>query len=139
MNPKYCVSQPTSKRLKELGFPQDTDFYWTNPYFHKCSDYEYRLICERESQNDIAAPHVGELGEWIRKAKDKDGDKILNWFQPDARYFDLNFNLMKRVGKAGYYEWEYVKPIKAKTEVEARAACLIYLAENGLIDPKALT
>ena len=115
------VSLDLSKRLKELGFKQDSLFYWWS-YEDDFEgsikwkiDHKSRLFID---DNVISAYTVAELGEMLpayietwklgNLSKDKKG-----WFACLDR--------------------EDEKEIVAETEADARAKMLIYLKEDYLI------
>lgn len=110
MNKKFIVSLETAKRLKELRFSQETDFYWRRVAADAWGNYD---LLSRETNkdslvDDVAAPHVGELGEWCKW-------QHLSIAQP-PKYLDF---------------------IDGKnTEAEARGLWLIYLAENNFLNNK---
>lgn len=140
MNEKYCASLELAKRLRELGFPQNTDFYWAHvKIVNSLEEYDgifHGQIRPGEPMEFLcSAPHVGELGEWLPTVFEyglisKDiiyleiGKKIKddNWF---VRYVD---------GQNKYVHCSS----EGDTEAEARAKMLIYLVENNLLDPKTL-
>jgi hypothetical protein len=124
------TSLELSKKLKELGFPQDSLFYWFNPYFRKCSDSEYKLEQGQGSQKDISSYTVAELGELL----------------PSTIHINGMGNVPMWTGRNGYGEWliEYhitfnppVVEIIEKTEADCRAKMLIWLTGNGYIKPSS--
>lgn len=140
MNPKYCVSLETAKRLKELGFPQNTDFYWVEfnamdrdgTYWTLMGKKQCDSLAISQYRHDLgllAAPHSGELGEWMYEESDYGSGYM-------TKKTDYGWRVYKKVWGQQIIQ---VKELgNFETEAEARANCLIYLAENGLIDPKAL-
>ena len=129
MNPKYCVSLETAKRLKELGFFQTTDFFWikaSTPLgnwfvcpkgFFKGMGHTAQTFIDRG--DCFAAPHVGELGMWLPQ------------FYGSWKALDDEKCCPKGFICEGQ---ENSKAFEAETEAEARAKCLIYLAEQKLLD-----
>lgn len=167
MNPKYCVSLETAKRMKELGFPQDTDFYRVefgnistlcgdlkcdcrNGKFHTQRFSKLLFFEELEDYSErghiqnliyFAAPHVGELIEMTLKCLSAPTTLTIREFEAGVwaslvayegwRKDDTGIKLQE----CSLYQLKHLP----KTAAEALAQQLIYLAENGLIDPKALT
>ncbi len=118
MQPKVC-SLELSKRLKELGCPQDSIWKWTP---------KEKIVCDRKNNGDTgmtvrikiecAAYTCSELGERLPE-----------------RYLsgrtDMGWNCWKFSE-----EWliDNYNKFCTDTEANARAKMLIYLAENKLID-----
>lgn len=115
MNPKYVVSLELAKRLKELGFSQETDFYWTE-FWQEGPRLVHCSFAPPNQSGNVAAPHVGELGEWIPQFyashKEEQGWRS---FGGEKIHSEVDEN-----------------------EANARAKMLIYLAEQKFIDPKSL-
>jgi hypothetical protein len=110
------VSLELAKKLKELGFPQDSLFYWTKSLDGKNVLKEWRIITGDEEINAYgsSAYTVAELGEmlpglWMPVKDEENGRKP--WLRVD-----------REINKT----WE-------ETEADARAKTLIYLKENKLI------
>ena len=124
MDEKYVVSLETAKRMKELGFPQETDFIWVDlqkddHWYLLPNSEDVTLKAKEWKMNLVAAPHVGELGDFIPKRFRLPVHNIIDgrWMIGESSE-DLQINI--------------------DTEADARAKMLIYLAENKLIDPKTL-
>lgn len=113
-----------SKRMKELGFKQESLFYWYSTKLYKEKDefINYGDL-EEESQHLFptkkicSAYSVAELGELIRLS-------------------DTTYMLPFPHVKTGL--WECGAGIAEETEADARALMLIWLAEQGHIDPKSI-
>lgn len=124
MDEKYVVSLETAKRMKELGFPQETDFIWVDlqkddHWYLLPNSEDVTLKAKEWKMNLVAAPHVGELGDFIPKRFRLPVHNTIDgrWMIGESSE-DLQINI--------------------DTEADARAKMLIYLAENKLIDPKTL-
>lgn len=135
-SPQLHVSLPLAKRMKELGFPQLTQFYYAQPtpvgtkWLDTNTD-EYRLFyCEEVVINygALAAPCVGQLGEWLPNAIE---NQNLDLHKDNNNCWWINY-----FGMGGYL---CKATITATNEADARATMLIWLAENGHLDPKLLT
>lgn len=117
MKEKYVVSPELAKQMKELGFPQESDFYWVG----------------KEEVGYVAAYHVGELGEmmgerFLTKSHVGSGTKKLHWGVYSTYEEDVvNVELL------------YSHGYTSDTEADARASMLIYLAQNNLINPNEMT
>jgi len=120
---QQVVSLELAKELKELGYPQESLFYWylTNP----SSTKEWILTRGRfpSSEYFCSAFIVSELGEML-PAHDGEAYYITqkglfgnSWFCTRCRLTDM---------KDLHQE-------EAKTEADARAKMLIYLLKNKLI------
>lgn len=116
-----------SQKLKELGCPQESLFYWTKEvedqdYYvwwetRDCHSYTERMA------NCISAYTVAELGELLT------GDR--DWFSGKS-WNEKVFGCNAHRGR------DYIERVEADTEADARAAMAIYLIEQGLLDVKTL-
>lgn len=134
---QQVVSLELSKKLKELGVPQDSLFYWwaTDIEIDGLTWWEVgakepkrgKAVRRLEDRQPVSAFSVAELGEmlpnkigdgyWIITGKDKDG-----WF--------CAYN-KPQGGKANY-----IHLVSEETEADARAKMLIWLVENRYLDFK---
>jgi hypothetical protein len=129
---KEVPSLELCKRLKELGFPQNSPgWYWRKVFKNPNSaNFEWKLVLELDEDpvlvvSDIKAPTCRELGEWLPEYIKRLGDLIM-----EKRY---NGGWIVR-----YEEYDDIKDEKycsveriADTEPNARAEMLIWLRENG--------
>lgn len=114
---KQVCSIELSKRLKELGVPQESAFYWEkSPYQDGWSLFKNEE--EHRMQPNCAAFTVAELGEMLR-GRDWSGGIVPShcW----ARCHELP---------------EGQRVFEASSEADARAKMLIYLIEQGIIKPQ---
>lgn len=129
----HVSSLELSKKLEELGVNVKSQFYWAtfrnesspveqwgNTYSVLVREDEVEDYQEREYLKDKSFIHAylsSELGEMLPA-----GTSTRKGWGMDSGYvmFDNEAN----------------KICSADTEADARAKMLIYLAENGLIDPK---
>jgi len=115
-----------SKRLKELGVPQKSLFYWIAS--HK-NDGSFRLgqttIESRFAKKDrlYSAFTASELGEMFPD----DGYTYFSFKTKKADDSRLFWIAKRSNGQDAHYEEDF-------TEVSARAKMLIYLIENKLIE-----
>lgn len=127
---KYCVSFELAKKMNELGFPQDTEFYWYDvdgqPKLLDKTDWQ-EIEFSKSYDKICAAPSVGEFRDWISYEENKYTVQryAAGWF-----LFKLNQMSYDLIGGFGV--------MGNKTEADATAEALIYLAENKLIDVKDL-
>lgn len=108
-----------SKKIKELGFPQDTEFYWERSIFHKDNN-KYILTHKDNIYGDCkrySAPTVAEWGEILKRKINPGYNELTNQWQSSV-LFD------KKIGKVY---------IQGKTEANARTEVWIYLKQNKLI------
>jgi len=134
---KEVANLELSKKLKELGFPQnepgwfwclrkDSEFYdlfftMDKMYFYKPKQYEEFFIFEYHHLQDyIKAYTNSELGEW------------LPFYLPELRFLRIEKN---EDGFHYYYEAIALKGCYFIEELEAnaRAKTLIWLRKNGCI------
>lgn len=104
---KQVCSLELAKRLKKLGAKQESVFYWV--------DYK-SAWCLREKAiqpQDCSAFTVAELGDMLPKLLKTICSKDGNWWVHTD-------------------DWSCC----ANTEADARANMLIYLIEEGLVNPK---
>lgn len=120
----------SARRLKELGVPQDSLFYWC--FSQKDADYCvcYAYDSGKYPLKDIncSAFTAGELGELLPKIIVK---SVTYGIEYCTRLSDGPFGVFYAScsGAYGNLCW-----IVGKTEAEARAKCLIYLLENKLME-----
>jgi len=133
-----------ARRLKALGFPQDTHFCWhegsetdtSDPFVAETGDtFEHRILC--------AAPAVAEMGEWLPGQLDNGRGAILetqkrNEFFDDEPIEDERVQFIAQYSGHGFAAGEVRLKGSGATEAEARARLLIALAESGALDPKTL-
>ena len=139
------VSLELAKKLKELGFEQQSLFYYcsalrtkdgksnfyesmSEPMFvETAEDYDYR--------KDYSAFTVAELGQMLpAEAVTHDGKKRVYDLYAHKRWVDGHWLIgyrMETGGEIGRYETPF-GDFEA-TEADARAKLLIYLKENKLI------
>lgn len=114
------TSLESSKKIKELGFPQSSLFYW-----RKYIDWIVELRTNNpgeygwtdEEVSEISAFTASELGEMLPDNVKSYKDKRFPW---TCEYVKDGFS---------YY-------CGGQTEVEAREKMLIHLASNGLMEVK---
>lgn len=121
-----CVSLETAKRLKEAGFPQDTERWWRDGAGVQLRNHNYpQEIDTSDYYQDYAAPDSQEIGELLPpKAK------------PDADSNSLPIEYWKDEESCVVAIMHYdsiIEMWRGKNEAEARAACWLFLKEKGLI------
>lgn len=115
----HVVSLELAKKLKKLGMPQDTLFYWEEVNENDWQIVDHVFIVGDNNDMAIAAPLASELGErlpaWIEtfKAGNLAGEK--------RGWYACVYNKDMDDGK------EFSDPREANT----RAQMLIYLIENN--------
>jgi hypothetical protein len=129
MTPSLVTSLELSKRLKELGVPQDTDFYWCELcpgviklFCSLCREHRdfgsYEVVC--------SAYLAGELGEILP-----------TYFR---EIFAIQSRRAKHHSETGA-EWlcgaqddggNWKIKVESHSEAEARGLMLAYLLENNL-------
>lgn len=126
------VSLETAKLLKTAGFPQDTERMWEG-IMHDVDDMRFKLKRFKANGNPwaYAAPDAQEIGELLPHSVDtKEGSWIITMPNLNGfRYLDYIKYSSNGVGTLlhGY------PLLSGKNEAEARAACWLWLKEQGLI------
>jgi len=123
-----------AKRLKELGVPQESLFYYCLPEGGKTDKDRFisfsgsNDFCQQDTcyfnHDYISAFTVAELGKKIRPALKKHPNISLptyGTFDDDEIWFFK-------------YALHHAKALFVETEADARAKLLIYLIEHGLIE-----
>ena len=151
---KQVVSLELSKKMKELGFPQESLFYWSNngsEDWRIVKIYDFKV----DKRSDVSAYTVAELGEMLPEQI-----KINGWGYRKDELIDCQLEVTKIREDFWYVSYvERIQGIKlqdilkpgirksfghlstvilgrdANIEADARAKMLIYLAENNLIVP----
>lgn len=133
---KQVASLESSKKLKEMGFRQDTLFYW-----EKSSEDIWTIFMsntgDAHMQEWCAAPTAAELGEVLNKYAEC---YVTRWYkngitvEPQRKYrrFKISKTEINRRVKQNEIALKMLNDMP-KTEAEARALMLIYLIEKGLI------
>lgn len=125
------VSLETAKQLKEVGFPQETEFYWRVP-----DDEEKSTVESREKMKKFyyifptyASPTADEILEELPQTIKYNG-KTYHLFISmglDRQYFVVYANELD-------YEYNAPFPIKMRHSLaEAVAEIYLYLKKEGLI------
>ena len=116
------ASLDPSKRLRELGEPQGSIWYWV-PRSRKAIKSGHYLIektyrkhyFERDSKDVYSALTVAELGERLPKH-----GYIILWSDSTQKWLLTHYRMD---------EWSF----EADTEANARAKMLIHLREKGIV------
>jgi len=132
MNEKYVTNLEISKKLKELGVKQESEFYWSQKLK---GNYKLAVVCKsvrlvrkrminRENFAFYSAFLVGELGE------------ILPYYVEEKNHSGEFGELVINKSNDGYWlvGYQFVNKIMSEeNEVNARGKMLCYLLENNLI------
>lgn len=132
---EQVVSLELAKKMKELGFSQESLFWWFKDYYPDgyLESGEWRIVDRRIIYQRACL--------FSRKDEDteiKDGDIISAY--STAELGEMLPSAMSLTRKTVENSWRYQdiegNSLYADTEADARAKMLIYLAEQGLINPK---
>ena len=119
---KYCISVELAKQMKELGFPQDSEFYWIKFHGQKENELVSRMRLNTYNLKIMeylySAYTVGELGEML--------PNYICSFRSIDRWFCTAKNRDNN-------EHGDIVIVSTNSEADARASFLIYLKEEGLI------
>lgn len=125
---KQCTSLELSRKLKELGFKQDSLYYW---WVNKLSPLSKPQICSygdnkpKETWLLYSAFTCSELGEMLPRQ--------IGLTHPRDNHWKILYRESLQI-KAGEIRND-THSVEADTEVNARAKMLIYLTEQHLITP----
>lgn len=132
---QMCCSLEHSKKLRELGVPQDSVFYWWR-VFAGTRGEKIEISLRKPSKATLpdecySAFISGELGEML--------PSLINYeITPNKIYQARSTQYSAYGGKWSITFWEQPKDknkeIIADTEADARALMVIYLLENKLIN-----
>jgi hypothetical protein len=149
---KQVCSIEAAKRLRELGFPQESLFYWTahclNESMFDIVSAETRKRTFNHEWPCISAYTVAELGEllpasigdkdWLQWTKSLNGWKgiceslaYVKWSPENS----IRQIFLQDVHKIHNHPYDKIEP-KNFTMAETFAKMLIYLAENNLLTPR---
>jgi len=119
MKLEYQVcSLELAKKLKELGVKQESLFWWTDLDPKPVLQFEH-CYGKKHGYNFFSAFTVGELGNI---------DEMWSWV--NEIYCRYEYGKKKWIFEKQKDSGDF---IKADTEANVRAKCLIYLIENNLI------
>lgn len=122
---QQVVSLELAKKMKELGFPQESLFKWHSKINDDGKNVHTELVYfpTEQMKQDYSAYTVAELGEILKEID----HPVPYWC---SQQLVKSWCMFKN--KEAY-------DIQEANEANARAKCLIYLAENNLINPKDIT
>jgi hypothetical protein len=129
MNAKHVTSLEISERLKELGVPQTSEFYWIKNGILITKESAIKLLASGDvKQVELySAPLSSELGEMLpEEIETREG--YLEW-------------TTKIIGKhwcVWYGDKNIIHRAQDISEADARGKMLIHLIENGLIKAEEL-
>ena len=134
---EQVVNLKLSKRLKKLGYPQESLWYWqyNGKEGVRLGIGRYKLVARDTSfgisKRDSSAPTVAELGRVlpyrIRPVNDED-----YWlYMSLGRYGD--FNIAYDTPSDGMHSRRVYHQEEVDNEANARALMIIYLLESGLL------
>jgi len=148
MNEKHVTSLEISKRLKELGVKQESEFYWVPIDTHgNCqlrnldglykhwsefisSSYEFVDWKRKECYSAFLASELGEMLPEMLPVNYRFDGTPHGWLT------------CQRVGmwEVGYekYDGTVMNSCDSQTEADARGKILIYLIENNILKPEEL-
>jgi len=136
------VSLELAKKLKELGFKQESYFSWWS-YVNDGDEFEQiKLLTDEQYENSdsvkyalgnesFSAYTVAELGEVLLRAKIVIRTYITDWDKKSIKELYVNIDMGREEDKKRFKGYQTM--FSGKTEADARAKMLIYLKENKLI------
>jgi hypothetical protein len=140
MDKRHVVSLDLAKKLKELGVPQVSEFYWNEG---TVNDNKGSIYLVSSEENDVFSRRIAsafissEIGEMlpgrITNPETRNMDRLYFYFR---EHRGDNSKQDVRDGYTVEYWTNYSQPlarITADTEADARAKMLCYLIENGLV------
>lgn len=120
------TSLELSKKMKELGAPQESLFYWTG-YYNGNSDIDFGRPKDSNKYNIYSAYTVAELGEMLPNKINQPDTRWVYFLKSDVSDFSAGYADV-RDNSLDILCFEH-----ADTEADARGAMWVYLKENGLI------
>lgn len=124
-------SLETCQKLKEVGFLQETYFYW-----HPFRDLKkWVLRFNTDYYNAIAAPTSSEIGEFLPEFIKMDQSISVYLrieLSPSTKEWRIQYQRKFDEGRHTSYRIP-INPVMNFNEAEARAAMLIYLVERGVV------
>lgn len=129
---ELVCSSDLAKKLKELGVPQRSVFWWLD---RPGSGLEVVIAwlgygANHGFQRCFAAFTSAELGEMLPESLNGQGWLSIRQGGEDGGW-GASYGHLSRRGDGSV--WEPTKTMEADTEADARAKMLIYLLENGLL------
>ena len=125
---QQVVSLELAKKMKELGFEQESLFYWHKSWnpTKKCENEPCIIFSPgvKSDELNIPAYTVAELGEMLPLLCKSYLTEMT------GQRWEVNIDI-RRVKKSTYFDDPII--FYGKYEIDARAKMLIYLKENKLI------
>lgn len=140
------VSLELAKKMKELGFPQHSSFYWQRSWHDKPYKFNPGGSWETADQDGrISAYTVAELGDLLPDYIPNLGNLFISFAKTDHTnlekhekpWVNISFwywSVPKNYKAGQELKWETHHLVQAESEADARAQMLIYLKENGLLE-----
>jgi hypothetical protein len=127
MNPSHTVSLELSKRLKEVGYPQEGEFWWVEDcnvvFGGVCSpNGKYYLSIKKGCYSNFVAPLASELMEYLPSPL----------ICPSLGMNVYRFEIEKD-GNNFLVTYPYLETFKDTNLCNALAKMTILLAEKGLV------
>ena len=141
---KLVVSLELSKQMKELGFPQESNFQWVRPSRKLKGQSEYMVVFSAGASDwcVCSAYLSGELGEWLPQTIEikkpfshnliiENPRCSLDGWQVSYIQWDLGIKAEKRGDLFLFTQ-------RDNNFANAFAKMLIHLAKEGIINPREL-
>jgi hypothetical protein len=146
---QQVTSLELSKKLKELGVPQNSLFYWEE-YLVGENEYMGNKIVafgewECDEDEHLSAFTVAELGDLLMDFPYV-GSFLTEFNEDGTVFFDIKFavsenyklirerkNLYDKITDYQYHLFDNKKKNYPRSEADARAMFLIFLIKNGVI------
>lgn len=137
---KQVCSFTQAKKLAELSLCVDSLFNWklTTEGSESISEVVFSQTEKIVPADLLPALTVAELGLLLPSVVQYDEDEDY-YLQGSIGNREGEFYYIWFQSSLDNVEWELFPSIEKDTEAEARAEALIWLIENGYVDPKTLT
>lgn len=132
------TSLTLAKELKEVGYQQESLFYWQNEIgFTKVNVVKDKFILVSKAEAEVGLS--GEYGKNYKVYSAPTAEELLEWLPHYIKKIEGYLSIQKQIDfywvfyedKDGFIISEY--EIEGKTATEALAKMLIYLAKNKII------
>ena len=142
MNTNYVTSLELSKRLKEAGIEQKSEFSWYHfmpedrwevRWTNNCKLMQFAAKRNKEKREYISAFLASELGEMLPSTIGIEENKYELGLEirKVGKFWEINYVWIEDVDNGGFHD---LSGVSAETMSEAMGQMLLYLKQHNLLE-----